>query len=303
MAGEFVDLKQLRYFVETVEAGTMSAAAKRCEVSQPAVSLAIGELEKRLGEQLLMRGRRGVVPTEAGRILLHHSERLLSEEANLREQFEERSELRSGKVAFGMIPTLAPYLLPLLLGEFRARYPGIEIEVGENRTPDLIRRIADGEIEFAILSDVTKDDLRRYGLQSRLLFEEPLLLALPVRHQWAYRDRDPKTSQLTTEELIHLSDGHCLRDQTLKACQLQQSKEGLQCDQLETALAMVAANLGMAVIPKLAVRNSLPDKIIIRSFQKPVPTRKIYLLKKKGAKLSKPADQLASILVSDAWQG
>ena len=303
MAGEFVDLKQLRYFVETVEAGTMSAAAKRCKVSQPAMSLAISELEKRLGEQLLMRGRRGVVPTEAGRILLHHSERLFTEEASLREQFEERSELRSGKVAFGMIPTLAPYLLPLLLGEFRSRYPGIEIEVGENRTPDLISRIADGEIEFAILSDVTKDDLRRYGLQSRLLFEEPLLLALPVRHQWAHRDRNPKPSELTTEELIHLSDGHCLRDQTLKACQLQQSKEGLQCDQLETALAMVAANLGMAVIPKLAVRNSLPDKIIIRSFKKPVPTRKIFLLKKKGAKLSKPADQLAGILVSDAWQG
>ncbi len=73
MAGEFVDLKQLRYFVETVEAGTMSAAAKRCKVSQPAMSLAISELEKRLGEQLLMRGRRGVVPTEAGRILLHLS--------------------------------------------------------------------------------------------------------------------------------------------------------------------------------------------------------------------------------------
>ena len=303
MAGGFVDLKQLRYFVETVESGTMSAAAKRCNVSQPAMSLAIGELEKRLGEQLLMRGRRGVVPTEAGRILLHHSERLLAEEANLREQFDERNELRSGKVTFGMIPTLAPYLLPLLLGEFRSRYPGIEIEVGENRTPDLIRRIADGEIEFAILSDVTKDDLRRYGLQSRLLFEEPLLLALPSRHPWVHREQDPKPGELTASELIHLSDGHCLRDQTLKACQLQQSKEGLQCDQLETALAMVAANLGMAVVPKLAVRQGLSDKIIIRSFKKTAPTRKIFLLKKKGAKLSKPANQLASILISDTWPG
>lgn len=303
MAGDFVDLKQLRYFLETVEAGTMSAAAKRCKVSQPAMSLAIGELEKRLGEQLLMRGRRGVVPTEAGRILLHHAGRLFSEEASLREQFEERSELRSGKVTFGMIPTLAPYLLPLLLGEFRARHPGIEIEVGENRTPDLIQRIANSEIEFAILSDVTPDDLRRFGLQSRLLFEEPLLLALPMRHPWAHRERDPKPSELTAGELIHLSDGHCLRDQTLKVCQLKQSKEGLQCDQLETALAMVAANLGMAVIPKLAVRTSLPEKIVVRSFKKPAPTRKIFLLKKKGTKLSKPADQLANILVSDAWQG
>ncbi len=303
MAGDFVDLKQLRYFAETVETGTMSAAAKRCKVSQPAMSLAINELEKRLGEQLLMRRRRGVVPTDAGRILLHHAEKLFAEEAKLREQFDDRSELRSGKVSFGLIPTLAPYLLPLLLGEFRGRHPGIEIEVGENRTPDLIRRIADGEIEFAILSDVTTEDQRRFGLQTKLLFEEPLLLALPVRHEWAHREKDPQPSELQARDLIQLSDGHCLRDQTLKACQLNQSEQGLQCDQLETALAMVSANLGMAVIPKLAIRNSMPDKVVVRSFKKPVPTRKIYLLKKKGAKLSKPADQLAGILVSDAWKG
>ena len=158
------------------------------------------------------------------------------------------------------------------------------------------------EIEFAILSDVTTEDQRRFGLQTKLLFEEPLLLALPVRHEWAHREKDPEPSELKAQDLIQLSDGHCLRDQTLKACQLNQSEQGLQCDQLETALAMVSANLGMAVVPKLAIRNSMPDKVVVRSFKKPVPTRKIYLLKKKGAKLSKPADQLAGILVSDAWK-
>lgn len=302
MAGDFVDLKQLRYFTETVETGTMSAAATRCKVSQPAISLAINELEKRLGEQLLMRGRRGVMPTNAGRILLHHTEKIFIEEAKLRNQFDDLNELRSGKVTFGLIPTLAPYLLPLLLREFRGRHPGIEIEVSENRTPDLIRRISDGEIEFAVLSDVTTEDQRRFDLQTKLLFKEPLLLALPVRHELALRKKDPEPSELQAKDLIQLSDGHCLRDQTLQACQLKQSKQGLQCDQLETALAMVSANLGMAIVPKLAIRNSMPDKVVVRSFKKPVPTRKIYLLKKKGAKLSKPADQLAGILVSDAWK-
>jgi len=302
MPGDFLDFKQLRYFAETVQSGTMSAAAKVCKVSQPAMSLAISELEKRLGEQLLTRGRRGVLPTDAGRALLLHTDKLLAEEAKLREHFENRSEFRTGKVSFGMIPTLAPYLLPLLLGEFRSRLPGLKATVVENRTPELIRKIADDEIELAILSDVTDSDQKRYGLDTRLLFEEPLLLALSRRHEWAHRKEDPVPSELSASELIHLSDGHCLRDQTLKACQLTPARQGLQCDQLETALAMVSANLGMAVIPKLAVRNNLPESVVVRSFQKPFPTRKIYLLKKKDIDLSEAANELVNILLSDAWQ-
>lgn len=303
MAGGFLDFKQLHYFAETVQCGTMSAAAKRCKVSQPAMSLAINELEKRLGEQLLTRGRRGVVPTDAGRILLHHTDRLLAEESQLRENFEKRSELQQSSVTFGMIPTIAPYLLPLLLTEFRNRLPSVEAVVVENRTPELIKRIAEGDIELAILSDVTKEDRETHGLTTKLLFDEPLMLAVPRRHEWAHRKEDPKPSELRSHDLIHLSDGHCLRDQTLQACKLSQAKEGLQCDQLETALAMVANNLGMAVIPKLAVRNTLPEQVIVRSFQKPVPSRKIYLLKKKDSTLSEAANEIASILVSDDWQG
>lgn len=302
MAGDYLEFRQLRYFAETVQTGTMSAAAKRCKVSQPAMSLAITELEKRIGEQLLTRGRRGVLPTDAGRVLLQHAEAILAEEARLREHFANRSNLRTGKVSFGMIPTLAPYLFPLLLGKFRERHPGIKAALVESRTPELIRRIAREDIELAILSDVTREDRERYELDIRLLFEEPLLLALPRRHEWAHRTKDPEPGELRSDKLIHLSDGHCLRDQTLKACKMTQADQGLQCDQLETALAMVAADLGMAVIPKLAVRNTIPDSVVVRSFEKPAPSRKVYLLKKKGTELSESANALAKILVSDAWQ-
>lgn len=302
MAGEFLDFKQLRYFAETVQCGTMSAAAKRCKVSQPAMSLAIHELEKRLGEQLLTRGRRGVEPTDAGRMLLAHTDRILAEEARLRESFDKRSDIRQTEVSFGMIPTIAPYLLPLLLGEFRSRLPGVKTVVIENRTPHLIQQITNGEIELAILSDVTKEDRENHGLSTRLLFEEPLMLALPRRHEWAHRKKDPAPSELDADQLIHLTDGHCLRDQVLEACRLTQVSQRLQCDQLETALSMVAANLGMAVVPKLAVRNTLPEQVVVRSFQKPAPARKIYLLKKKDTTLSEAANEIANILVSDGWQ-
>lgn len=301
MAGDYLDFKQLRYFAETVQCGTMSAAAKRCQVSQPAMSLAIHELEKRLGEQLLTRGRRGVVPTDAGRMLLAHTDRLLAEEARLRHSFDKRGDLKQGKVTFGIIPTIAPYLLPLLLQEFRGRLPGIKTVVMENRTSDLIRRVAKDEIELAILSDVTKKDRESHSLTARLLFEEPLMLAIPRRHEWAHRKKDPAPSELNANELIHLTGGHCLRDQSLKTCRLNTVSQGLQCDQLETALAMVAADLGMAIIPKLAVRTTLPEQVVVRSFQKPMPSRKLYLLKKKDSPLSEPANELVNILVSDGF--
>lgn len=295
---DLLDLKQLRYFIQVVESGTMSEAARRCGVSQPAMSQTINDLEARLGEQLLIRGRRGVIATSAGQLLLNHANRLLLEEGKLREQFAARDDLRTGKIVFGMIPTLAPYLLPLLIGEFRQRHPAVEIEVSENRTPNLIQKIADSEMEFAILSDVTAEDQRSFALQTKLLFSEPLLLAVPAQHDWATREKAPQPKDLSPDDLIHLSDGHCLMDQTLKICRMTQAARRVQCDQLETALAMVSANLGMAVVPQLAVKEGGREQVVIRAFAKPAPTRKIFLLKKKGTKLSRPAEELVKVLTS-----
>ncbi len=297
--GETLDLKQLRYFLEVARLGSVSGAARACGLSQPGMSLRMSELEARLGEQLLRRGNRGVVVTDAGQILRHHAERILAEESLLRRQFEAREELSQGHVAFGMIPTLAPYLLPLMLADFRAEYPGVEIEVVENRTSRLIERISAGELEFAILSDVTAEDQRRFGLQMEELFHEPLLLGMAQEHRFAKRKEDPQPAELGAEELIHLSDGHCLRDQVLKACRLSQVDRKLQCDQLETALAMVAANLGVAVIPKLATQAGGRDGVVIRSFKKPWPTRTIFLLKKKGVQLSRAGEKLVLVLKGD----
>jgi len=293
---ETLDLKQLRYFVEVAKTGSVSGAARACGMSQPGMSLRMGELESRLGEQLLRRGSKGVALTEAGKVLLHHAEKILGEEAHLRRQFEAREDLQKGHVAFGIIPTLAPYLLPLMLADFRSDYPGVEIEVMENQTNKLIELISEGHLEFAILSDVTSADQRRFGLQTEELFREPLMLATPKNHRFILSQTDPVPADLDAEEIIHLSDGHCLRDQVLKACRLEQGDRKLQCDQLETALAMVGANLGVVVIPKLAIRGGTKDGIEVRSFQKPWPTRTIFLLKKSGVSLSKAGETLVKVL-------
>jgi len=289
---EYMDLRQLRYFTETAETGSMTAAAKRCQISQPSLSQQIMSLEEEIGEQLMERRPRGIELTAAGELLLRHAMRLLREESILREQLRARSELQRGKIHFGIIPTLAPYLLPRLLTTFQREYPSIEIEFIEDRTSSLIQEVVAGRIEFAILSDVPEQDLNKYSLQVDELFQETLLLAVPEGHPLAHQSAAPTAECLPAEELIHLKDGHCLRDQVLQACGLRRCDSRLQCDQLETAIAMVAANLGVAVVPQLAVEGRSVPNVSFRAFASPVPQRQIYRLQRSGTHLTKAAQKL-----------
>jgi LysR family hydrogen peroxide-inducible transcriptional activator len=287
-----MDLRQLRYFSEAASAGSISAAAKRCAISQPSLSQQIMSLEEEIGEQLMERRPRGIELTAAGELLLRHAKRLLREEAILLEQLSSRRELQLGKVHFGIIPTLAPYLLPQLFSEFQREYPSIEIEVLEDRTTALVQEMVSGRIEFAILSDLAEPEIKKYALQTQELFSETLLLAVHESHALAQQRSAPQAKSLAEQELIQLKDGHCLRDQVLKACSLRESGARLQCDQLETAIAMVSANLGLAVVPKLAVRGRKIENVVFREFAEPAPKRKIYLLHRSGTQLSRAAKEL-----------
>ena len=291
-----MDLRQLRYFSEAAESGSISAAAKRCGISQPSLSQQIMALEEEIGEQLMERRPRGIELTAAGELLLKHAKRLLHEESILHEQLRARSELQVGRIRFGIIPTLAPYLLPILLKEFQREYPSIEIEILEDRTSELIKEIVDGSLEFAILSDISAQDQNKYALQIKELFNEPLMLAVSESHPLADSPTPPEASQLNAEAIIHLKDGHCLRDQVLKTCGIKECSSRLQCDQLETAIAMVAANLGIAIVPKLAVPRLKRNTVTYRTLAQPAPERTIYLLRRSGTKLSKAANQLVEQL-------
>lgn len=295
-----MDLRQLRYFAEAADAGSISAAATRCSISQPSLSQQIMSLEEEIGEQLMERRPRGIELTAAGELLLRHAKRLLREESILREQLRARSELQMGKVHFGIIPTLAPYLLPRLLGEFQREYPSIEIEILEDRTSSLIKEIVSGKIEFAILSDISEKEQNKYSLQVRELFKESLQLAVHESHPIAGQSLAPSAKSINMNELIHLKDGHCLRDQVLKACSIHECNSRLQCDQLETAIAMVGANLGIAVVPNLAIQGRKAHNVIFRKFARPTPRRTIYLLHRSGTQLSKAAKKLLDQLNVDS---
>jgi LysR family hydrogen peroxide-inducible transcriptional activator len=293
-----MDLRQLEYFTAIVREGSLTAAAKRCRIAQPSLSQQLRALEDDLGEVLVHRKPRGVEPTAAGKILLEHAERVLLEARLLRERFTKRRESQQGSLVFGMIPTIAPYLLPRLLAPFREAFPKIDVQVREGRTSGLIQQVVDGSIEFAILSDVTPQDQKRWSLHVRELFREPLLLAVPLAHPLAGEEQAPTPEQLLPETLIHLRDDHCLTDRTLKVCRLDRLDPRLECDQLETALAMVEAGMGISVVPELAVRSRPMPGVAIRRFVEPAPERTISLMKRRNTPLSSAATELVRLVRS-----
>lgn len=293
-----MELRQLELLASVVESGSLTAAAKRCNLSQPAISQQIQALEEEIGEALLIRRARGVEPTAAGRTVLEHAGRLLAERDKLRDAFTGRRELRHGRVAFGIIPTIAPYLLPQWLGPFRERYPGIAIAISESRTEELITQLVEGRIEFAVLSDVPEHDRQKWSLKVQELFREPLLLAAPAKHPLALRKAPPTPADLNAAELIHLKGGHCLSDRTLRLCKIREPDPGLQCDQLGTALSMVASGLGVTVVPKLATQNRPMDGIVLRPFSGKGMYRVIALMKRRDSKDTPAAAELLKQLSS-----
>jgi LysR family hydrogen peroxide-inducible transcriptional activator len=291
-----MDLRQLEYFASIIKEGSLTAAAKRCRIAQPSLSQQLRALEDELGEPLVHRRPRGVEPTAAGRILLEHAARVLEEARLLRERFAQRRDSQQGSVIFGLIPTIAPYLLPKLLGPFREVFPKIDVQVREARTSGLIQLVVDGLIEFAILSDVTAQDQKRWSLHVRELFREPLMLAVPHSHPLALGLPAPRPEQLLPENLIHLRDGHCLTERTLQVCRIDRLDPRLECDQLETALAMVEAGMGISIVPELAVRSRPLPGVAIRPFADPVPERTISLMKRRGAPFSTAASELIRLI-------
>ena len=253
-----MELRQLRYFVSAVETGSMTSAARACHVAQPSLSQQIKALEDEIGETLLHRLPRGVRPTANGKRVFDHACKVLAASNDLRREFMDESQPLVGSVTLGIIPTIAPYLIPPLLNELHKQYPDIDLDISEDQTLGLIKRVAEDEIEIAIVSDIATTDKAQWSLEIRELFHEPLLLAMHASHPLAKQRKKPRPHELKPEELIYLKHGHCLLDQTLQACRIKHPNQRLNCDQLETALAMVASATPRAASSSITFRPRLP---------------------------------------------
>ena len=263
-----MNIRDLRYLLAVAEHAHFGRAAQACGVSQPTLSVQIRKLEEQLGIALFERGGKTVAPTDACERLLGHARTAVAGvEAILATARDLRDPL-SGRFRLGIIPTLAPYLLPLVFGPLRDALPVLEIEPWEDQTDALLERLRAHELDAVLLATETDSP----DLASRKLFDEPFLAALPPDHPLAGRATVAEAD--LARDILLLSDGHCLRGQALAACGQGGAPTGLRggamrAASLPTLLNMVAAGYGTTLIPGLAAGAAQDAGIVLR----PLATR------------------------------
>ena len=275
-----MNLRDVKYLIAVAETRHFGRAAERCFVSQPTLSGQIKKLEDELGVVVFERTNRSVTITPIGEQILSHA-RLLVEQADMIQQLAQaHRDPLAGPLRIGAIPTLSPYLMPLVLVPLKRLYPQLRLILSEEITETLLKRLRDHEIDAALLATPVQEP----DLAAIPLFDEPFWLA-HLRDHWLY-DKDDITQQdLERIELLLLSDGHCLTHQVMEVCQLadrpqQGEMADLRAASLETLLQLVGAGFGCTLVPALAVRGSwMTDSgIIARPLDLPDAFRRVQLV-------------------------
>jgi LysR family transcriptional regulator, hydrogen peroxide-inducible genes activator len=288
-----MELHQLRYVLAVAKTGNFSRAAEQCHISQPSLSQQIAKLEAELGERLFSRLKRSAVLTSAGEALVARAARILAEVDAARRDVADASEQVRGKVSVGVLPTIAPYLLPRVLALTARECPGMEVRLHEATTAHLLVSAAGCEIDLAIVSLPIED--ARFIREP--LFDEELLLAVPPRHPLTKKAR-VRLSDLEDERFIVMEEGHCLTDQALRFCQRNDlhPQIAFRSAQLETIQALVASGVGISLIPQLACRARHAGQPVYLSLARPRPTRTIGVLWRKEHHHSRAAREFLHLL-------
>lgn len=289
-----MNLRALQYLTALADLRHFSRAAERCHVSQPTLSTQIRKLEEELEVQLFERHPRQVMLTPVGEEIVGRARTLLSEMEAIRAIARRSRDPHSGTVRVGIFPTLAPYFLPHVVPEIRQAFPRLTLRLYEEKTEDLIHMLSEGRLDAGLLAlPVTED-----WLESRTLFEEPFVLAVPENHPLG-SSKEVTMEDLADQELLLLEDGHCLREQALEVCQLSGAHEKLdfQATSMETLRHMVAANTGITLMPMLSIKPPLAstENLVTRPFRQPGPKRTIAMVWRKSSALADFLEELADI--------
>ncbi len=271
-----MEVHQLRYFVAVAEEGSFSQAAAREHVSQPSLSQQIQKLEAELDQQLFDRLPRAVVLTEAGRRLLDYARQILTALADARRSVAALDHEVAGRLSVGAIPSIALYVLPRLIARFERAYPKVTFELFEDTTEKLAQRLEDGTLDVVLAS--SGDEMPTLAQHS--LGKEALLMLLPEKHRLAQR-KTIKWSDLAAEKFLLLHEVHSLAItvRRLLAANHLKPELVLQGAQLTTIAAMVAAGLGVTVVPEMMVRSEFVRGCVAVPFARPVPTRELVLIR------------------------
>jgi len=254
-----LNLQELKYFAAVAEHGHFGRAAEACHVCQPTLSGQLKKLEEHLGVVLFERTNKRVALTPVGERLLLHAEEALRQAKLVEAGAKAACDPLVGPLKLGVIPTLAPYLMPLIFGPLRKAYPQMAIELWEDQTEPLLKLLSSQRLEAALIATEVRPGSDLTALD---LFNEPFLAALPPGHRLAARKR-LRVAELAPDLLV-LAEGHCLADQAMSLCGKDRSRLGpLQAASLDTLVNLVAAGYGTTLIPGLATRHFARQKIVL----------------------------------------
>lgn len=285
-------LKQFRYFEALARYGHFGHAAEACAITQPALSMQIKEMERELGGPLFERGARHVQLTGLGMDVAAQIRRILGAVDKLEDLARAAHDQLSGRLRLGVIPTIAPYLLPRIIGDLSAQYPSLDVHVRETLTPRLLQELAEGRIDTAIVALPVSEP----AFTEVALFEESFVLVRPVA------DSDapvPSAEMLREMRLLLLEEGHCFRDQALSFCAIPATRprEGLDATSLSTLVQMVAAGIGVTLVPEMALGvETRSAQVSAARFPDPQPTRTVGMIWRKTNPLAGQLAQIAELV-------
>lgn len=291
-------LRQLQYLKLLAEHGSFSRAAEAALVSQPALSAGVQELEKVLGAAVVERTRGNVQLTAVGAEACRRAEDVLARTEDLVEAARNAGRPLSGRLRLGVIPTVAPFLLPATLPGLKAAYPALKLFIREDLTPRLIAGLKAGQLDCAVIA-LPYD---APGIEHARIGDDEILAAAPLGHPLAEAG-DIQPGSLKSEDLILLEDGHCLRDQALAAVDIEAPKgeDVFAATSLHTLVQMISSGLGVSFLPAMAVRAGLTDDkgVVIRHFAHRAPRREIVVAWRSGSSRAAEARLLAEALRLD----
>ena len=288
--------KQLRYFDALARHGHFGRAADACAISQPALSMQIKELEETLGGVLLERGARHIWLTKFGEEVAQRVRDILRSVDELGDFARASRDQLAGRLRVGMIPTIAPYLLPTVIGNLTRLHPELDIHVRETLTPKLIQELREGRLDTAIVALPVSEP----SLTEVALFAENFLLVRPGE---AEGTPVPTVKALREMRLLLLEEGHCFRDQALSFCNMQASppREVLDASSLSTLVQMVSAGIGVTLIPEMAVAvETRSAPVSVARFKNPQPSRTIGMVWRKTSPLARQLMQISEVICLSA---
>lgn len=289
-------IKQLRYFEALVRHSHFGRAAEACAISQPAMSVQIRDLEESLGTELFERGARQVRLTSFGEEFALRVRDILRSVDELADLAHASQDRLTGRLRIGVIPTIAPYLLPTIIGNLTRSYEGLDIHVRETLTRKLIEELAEGRLDTAIVALPVSEP----SLTEVALFSENFVLVRPGEDEGK---PVPDGETLREMRLLLLEEGHCFRDQALSFCNMHtvRPRELLEGSSLSTLVQMVGAGIGVTLIPEMAVAvETRSASVSVAHFKSPQPSRTIGMIWRKTSPLGKQLKQISEVVCQSA---